>query len=424
MKNNPFKNALVQIDSIANLLEENYSDKKIFKKVLAKIKTPQRVLKKNLSIKLDSGKTKTFQAFRSQHNDARGPFKGGIRFHLNVTEDEVKALSTWMSIKNAVVGIPYGGGKGGIIVDPAKLSVNELERLCRAYSKFLSPYIGPWIDVPAPDVNTGGREMAWMLDEYEKVKGLHAAGTFTGKPLELGGSLGRTEATGQGGVYVLLEYLKIKKQKNEKTSIAIQGIGNVGFWFGKLASELGFKVVAMSDSSGGVLDMKGLNPDKLLALKEEFGSLKVASEKSKLKFITNDELLTLNVDVLVPAALENAITDKNANDVKAKVIVEMANGPVTPEADLILKNKGVDSIPDVLANAGGVTVSYFEWVQNLHGYYWPKDRVNSELKEKMKTAFSDIYKIKVEKDLTYREAAYFLALKRIIDAMILRGRIN
>lgn len=421
MSANPFKNAITQIDSIANLLEDGYSDKKLFKEVLVKIKTPQRVLKKKLTLILDNGKAKTFQAFRSQHNNARGPFKGGIRFHPNVSEGEVKALSVWMSIKNAVVGVPYGGGKGGIIVDPQKLSLSELERLCRAYAKFLAPNIGPWRDVPAPDVNTGGREMAWMLDEYEKTLGQHAPATFTGKPLELGGSLGRTEATGQGGVYILTEYAKAKKLKNTKTTIAIQGIGNVGFWFAKLSRELGFKVVALSDSSGGVYDAKGLDPDKLLQLKEESGSVKEVSTKKKMKYLTNDELLTMNVDILVPAALENAITDKNAKDIKAKAIIEMANGPVTPDADVLLEKNGIEVIPDVLANAGGVTVSYFEWVQNLHGYYWPEERVNEELKAKMTEAFKALSAIKTKHKLTYRKAAYYLALKRIIDAMILRG---
>jgi glutamate dehydrogenase/leucine dehydrogenase len=329
-----------------------------------------------------------------------------------------------MTIKNAVVGVPYGGGKGGIAFDPKSLTESELERLCKKYAEYITPYIGPWKDVPAPDVNTGGREMAWMLEAYENKVGEHAPATFTGKPIELGGSLGRTEATGQGGVYVLQSYAKNLEFTPRKTSIAVQGFGNVGYWFARLASELGFKIEAVSDSSGGLYDEKGLNIEKTLTLKEKVGSFAEAARKNKnAKFVSNEELLGLKVDVLVPAALENAVNENNVKAIKAKVILELANGPTTPEAEEVLLSKKVDVLPDVLCNAGGVTVSYFEWVQNLHGYRWTKVRVNGELKTIMESAFEEIHEVVKRKKISYRKAAYLLAVKRIIDAMILRGRV-
>ncbi len=411
------KAALDQIKNTSTLLEEDYSDKKRLKKAIEMVLTPQRVVKG----KIKAGK-KTYKAFRIEHNDARGPFKGGIRFHQNVSEDEVRALATLMSLKCSVAGIPYGGGKGGVIVDPSKLTQSELKDLSTEYAKLITPYIGPWKDVPAPDVNTDGQIMSWMLEAYEKKVGYQAPGTFTGKPLELGGSLGRTEATGQGGVFVLGAYAKANGIKKGAT-IAIQGFGNVGFWFAKLATTLGYKVVAISDSSTGVYDKKGLNIDKLLALKEKYGSFVAAAKKEKLGLISNSELLELPVDVLVPAALENAINEDNMENISAKVVFEMANGPTTSEADHYLFEKGIDVIPDILANSGGVTVSYFEWVQNLHGYYWTKTQVNDELKATITKAFNDIDKVKKAKRISYRRAANYLSLKRIIDAMMLRGRV-
>jgi len=418
-----FKNALRQLADSSALLASDFPDKRRFRQAIDHLKNPQRLLKKKLVLRLDGQKKASFQAFRSQYNDARGPFKGGIRFHPQVSEDEVKALSFWMAVKCAVTDIPYGGGKGGIKIDPKKHSEAELRRLSKEYASWLSPYIGPWKDVPAPDVNTGEREMAWMLEAFEGRFGSHAPATFTGKPIALGGSLGRTEATGQGGVYILSEYSKIKKLKNSKTEIAVQGFGNVGFWFSKLAGKLGYKIVAVSDSSGGIYDPKGLNVDKLSLLKEKFGSFEKASKKEGLKFITNEDVLTLPVDILAPAALENAIGEDNAMRVKAKAILELANGPTSPEGEKILLRKKVDVIPDVLCNAGGVTVSYFEWVQNLHGYRWTKERVNSELSVVMKKSFGDIYSIVKSKKVSFRNAAYILALKRIVDAMMLRGRV-
>ncbi|MDP3994713.1 MAG: Glu/Leu/Phe/Val dehydrogenase [bacterium] len=404
-----FENATKQLGNIVSFLEKEYKDTERFKKAVNILKKPQHLYKKNLSIKLDNGKNKTFKAFRSQYNNARGPFKGGIRFHPGVTEDEVKALSFWMSVKCAVVNIPYGGSKGGVTVDPAVLSEKELKRLSVEYAEFITPFIGPWIDVPAPDVNTNGQIMAWMLEAYERKTGIQAPAAFTGKPVALGGSQGREEATGFGGVVVLKNYLSSKKLSNQATSVAVQGCGNVGYWFAKFAKDAGFKVVAISNSKGGIYNSKGLDINKLT------GSFKPN--------ITNGELLELPVDVLVPAALENAITKENAGKIKAKMILEMANGPISHEADEIFAKRKIDVIPDVLANAGGVTVSYFEWVQNLSGYYWAKERIFAEERKIMTKAFEDIRTTSKRKKISYRQAAFFLAIKRIIDAMILRGRV-
>lgn len=389
-----FDNAMKQLGEVTPFLGKEYG------RGLELLKKPQKIIK---------GKVLGHQAFRVQYNNARGPFKGGIRYHPNVSLNEVKALSFWMTVKCAVVGIPYGGAKGGIVVDPSKLSQNELKKLTYAYSDFISPFIGPWIDVPAPDVNTDGQVMAWLLEAYEKKVGHQAPATFTGKPIELGGSQGRTEATGFGGVVILREYLRTKGLKNQKTTVAVQGFGNVGYWFAKFAQSEGLKVVAVSNSKGGIYDPKGLNINKLT--------------DSFKPNVTNEELLALNVDVLVPAALENAITGANAKKVKAKCIFEMANGPTTPEADEILEKRKIDVIPDVLTNAGGVTVSYFEWAQNLSGYYWEKEKVLKEEEKIMIKAFRDIQETVKEKKVTYRQAAFILAIKRIIDAMILRGRV-
>ncbi len=410
--------ALKQIEDTSAILSDDYEDKRRFRKAIGAVLVPQRIIKGNLKV----GR-KTYRAFRIQHNDARGPFKGGIRFHPDVTEDEVRALATLMSLKCAVAGIPYGGGKGGVAIDPSKLTQDELKTLSQEYAKFITPHIGPWKDVPAPDVNTDGQIMAWMLEAYENKIGMQSPATFTGKPLELGGSLGRTEATGQGGVYVLETYIRTKGLKNKETIIAVQGFGNVGFWFAKLAAKLGYRIVAVSDSSSAIYSPEGLNIEKLGQFKENGGAFKDCPLKPGSKLITNEELLELPVTVLVPAALENAINKDNMEKVSAEVVFEMANGPITSEADAYLFKKGVDVIPDILANSGGVTVSYFEWVQNLHGYRWTKERVNEELKSTITKAFNDIDGIVKEKRISYRRAANYLALKRIIDAMMLRGRI-
>lgn len=423
MKSSILKSAKLQLKNIASDLESEYENKKRFSRALNYLKTPQKLVKGQITIKLDNGKSKKFLAIRSQHNNTRGPYKGGTRFHPQVTVNEVKALSMWMSIKCAVAGIPYGGGKGAVVVDPNELSSNELMRLCKKYAEFLAPHIGEWVDIPGPDVNTYEQTFAWMLDAYEKKIGRQAPAAFTGKPIALGGSLGRTEATGQGGVFTLLAYVKKNKLVRSKTTIAVQGFGNVGYWFSYLAQKEGFKIVAVSDSSGAIYNQKGINLDKAKELKEKYNSFKEALKyfKGGYKFLNNEELLALQVDVLAPAALENAINSNNASSIRAKVVLELANGPTTPDAEEILLANKVVVVPDVLANAGGVTVSYFEWVQNLHGYKWTKERVNGELEKKITSAFNDVYEIVKVKKVSYRKAAYILAVKRIIDAMYLRG---
>ena len=412
---NPWEQAVVQLNEVRKYVE-------IPEPIYQKLITP-KVLKGELEV---AGKK--FIAFRSQHNNARGPYKGGIRFHPNVSEAEVKALSMWMTWKCAAVGIPYGGAKGGVIVDPKKLSRAELEALSRAYTRLTAKIIGEKIDVPAPDVNTDGQIMAWMLDEYEKIIGYQAPGTFTGKPIALGGSLGREEATGMGGVHVLKLLIRNLKFEINNTTVAIQGFGNVGYWFARLAQEAGFKIVALSDSRGAITSKAGLDVIKVMAHKKKTGKLAGFPGTTE---ITNEDLLTLPVDVLVPAALEQVITGANANQVQAKIIIEMANGPVTPEADAILAQRGVISVPDTLANAGGVTVSYFEWAQNLQGYYWKKAVVFERLEEIMTEAYEGIGRqwqlmlkspsSKGSFKVGMRMAAYAVAVKRVVEAMMLRA---
>jgi len=415
----PFANAKKQIDAVVDILAEYYPDKSKFRKVIESIKTPQKVFKRNLSIRTDNGKAKKFMAFRSQHNDARGPFKGGIRFHSEVTEDEVKALSTWMSIKCAVVGIPYGGGKGGIIVDPQKLSESELEQLSKKYAEFIAPFVGPWKDVPAPDVYTNPQIMAWMLDEFQKIKGSHDPGMITGKPLAIGGSQGREDATARGSLYATREAAKLLKLDLKKATVAIQGFGNAGYFLAKLCPEiLGAKVVAVSDSKGGIFSEEGLDIDKVLAHKKKTGSVNCFP---KTKKISNEEILELEVDILFPAALEDVITKENASKIKAKILGEAANGPTTPEADEILYKKGVFVIPDFLCNAGGVTVSYFEWVQNLYNYYWELDTVHKRLETKMVKAFKSVVETAKKYKVNNRMGAYIVAVERVAEAMKLRG---
>lgn len=421
---NQHQNAVAQLQRVAKLLRSDYAGReKLFDAAIKRLSEPDVVHETQLSVKMDNGTTKKFKAFRSQHNNARGPYKGGIRFHPNVSEAEVKALSTWMTWKCAVTGIPYGGGKGGIIVDPKKLSITELERLSRAYAKWLADKIGPWQDVPAPDMNTTGQIMAWMVDEYQQAqtkKGLlleDPLATFTGKPLELGGSQGRDEATGLGGVLVLEKLAeKLGWRSKHKVTVAVQGFGNVGYWFAKHAFDRGYKVVAVSDSRGGTYVEGGLNPMEVLEHKKKHSSVGDFG-----RAISNEDLLALDVDILVPAALEEAINDQNADQINAKVIIEMANGPVTPEADEILAKKDILLIPDVLANSGGVTVSYFEWVQNLQGYYWSHQEVIGKLKPLMEDAFDQMWAMKEKHQVDGRMAAYVNAVRRVINTMLLRG---
>ena len=370
-----------------------------------------------LTITMDNGNKKVFKGWRIQHNSALGPYKGGIRFHKDTVREEVQALGTLMSIKCAVAGLPYGGGKGGIMVDPKTLSKAELERLSRAFIGRIAHVIGENIDIPAPDVNTTPEIMSWMLDEYQKVIGRKSPATFTGKPVSMGGSLGRTEATGRGGLFVLLSLLTKLKKKAKGTTVAVQGFGNVGYYFARLATEAGFKVVAISDSRLGVYDKNGVDLDRALKNKKEKGTVSYG------KTISNEELLELDVDVLVPAALENMVNDKNMAKIKAGIIVEMANGPLTADAYEYLSKKGKIIVPDVLANSGGVTVSYLEWVQGKAGYFWSEKEVNDKLKIMMEKAFEAIWKKSNppaggEKKMPLKQAAFEVALERITSAMV------
>lgn len=421
MSSDPYKNAVKQLESVAEILE-------LDGETVRKLSVPDKVWESKLKIKMDDGSVREFKAYRSQHNNSKGPYKGGIRFHPDVTESEVKALSMWMSWKCAVASLPYGGGKGGVVVDPKELSEAELKRLSVAYGEWVSEFVGPWVDVPAPDVNTNGQVMAWMLQgllgkkSVKEKQIVNWRATFTGKPLAIGGSLGREEATGMGGFYTLENLAKQHELRPSEVTIAVQGMGNVGYWFARFASEAGYKVVAVSDSRGGVYAEGGLDILSVMDHKKKTGTVQGYADS---KEITNDEILLLPVTVLVPAALENVITREVAEKLEAKYIIELANGPVTPEADEVLADKGVLSVPDVLANAGGVTVSYFEWVQNLHGAVWSKEEVFSKLHEVMDRAFSEMWEMyqRLHADTSARQhdnlrmAVYANAVARVVEAM-------
>ncbi len=396
-------------------------------KTIKKLLTPEKIHDFTFKVTMDNGKKRQFHGFRIQHSSALGPYKGGIRFHPNVSKQEVQALATLMSIKCSVAGLPLGGGKGGVVVDPKKLSAGELERLSRAYAVKIAPFIGPDRDVPAPDVNTNGKIMAWMLDEYEKFTGKKSPATFTGKPIEKGGSLGRTEATGRGGVMILKALLKkmYPKRKLADFTVAVQGFGNVGHYFAKIAAEEGLNVVAVSDSKGGVYVKEGLDVEATMKCKEEKGSVAGCYCKGSVcdirfgKTITNEQVLELPVDILVPSALENVINEKNMVKIKAKIIVEMANGPVTEDAYEYLVKKGTCIVPDVLANSGGVAVSYLEWVQGKKGEAWTEQRVNTKLAEFMTDAFNAIWKRAEKEQIPLKQAAFKLGIERIVKKLLL-----
>ncbi len=414
MADDVFKNAEKQIDKIASIMKLSKAEVDLLKK-------PKKIIEVKVPVKLDSGKTKEFDGFRVQFNDARGPTKGGIRYHPDVNLSEVKALAFWMAMKCAVVNIPYGGAKGGIKVNPKELSQAELERLSRGYIQKIHNYIGPYKDIPAPDVYTNAQIMAWMLDEYEKLEKGHFPAVITGKPIEFGGSLGREYATSQGGAFVLREFVKILKFNPSKTRVVVQGFGNAGSHIARILDEWGYKIIAVSDSKGGILDQKGLDINNVIKQKQEKETV-VGFRNTKT--LTNEELLELDCDVLVPAALENQITKDNASRIKAKVVLELANGPTTPEADEILFKRNIPVIPDILANAGGVTVSYFEWVQNLYGYYWKEEEVLQKLEEIMVKSFKDVYNTSKKYKVDMRKSAQILAVKRILDAEKLRGNLK
>jgi glutamate dehydrogenase len=384
------------------------------------LKEPEKVLTVSIPIRMDDGSIKTFIGYRSQHSTALGPAKGGVRFHPDVTMDEVKALSAWMTFKCAVVGIPYGGGKGGVRCNPKELSKSELERLSRGYFRAISPIIGPEKDIPAPDVYTNAQVMAWFMDEFSQLKGYNTPGVVTGKPIVLGGSLGRNEATARGATFTIREAAKKIGLDLTKATVAIQGFGNAGSVAARLLYELGCKIVAVNDSQGGVYNPDGLDPESVNEYKKKNKTVKGFPGS---KEISGAKLLELDVDILVPAALENVITSNNAANIKAKIVGEAANGPTTPEADEILYKKGVLVIPDILCNAGGVTVSYFEWVQNLMNFYWTEEEVNNRLEQVMVKAFNEVFYIHKQYNVNMREAAYMLAIKRIAEALKLRGWI-
>lgn len=401
-----FDQVITFLDKLRKIARWNKAEMEI-------LKNPQRAYQSILEV---SGKK--YPAFRVQYNDARGPTKGGIRYHPEVNLEEVKSLAFWMTLKCAVADIPYGGAKGGVAVNPKELSGSELQELSRKYVRAFYKQMGPTRDIPAPDVYTNSQIMAWMLDEYETLVGQKASGFITGKPLELGGSFVRDIATALGGVYVLEEALK--KIKLSDKSVAVQGFGNAGMNMAKLLSEAGFKVVAVSDSKGGIYDPKGLRIDEIIKVKEKTGSV---GNYSGGKKITNEELLALDCAILIPSALSGAITENNADSVKAKIVLELANGPTTPKADEILFRKKILVLPDVLSNSGGVTVSYFEWVQNNYGYYWDEETVKKRLREKMVTAFDKIWNKYSGSNYDFRTNTYLLAIDKILLAERLRGKV-
>jgi glutamate dehydrogenase (NAD(P)+) len=409
---NPFEIALKQLDEAANLihLESGMRD------VLA---NPKRVLTVSLPVKMDNGKIRVFTGFRSQHNDARGPFKGGIRYHPQVTVEEVKALSMWMTWKCAIADIPYGGGKGGIICNPKEMSEIELERLTRRYAYSIADIIGPRTDIPAPDVYTGGKEMAWIMDTYSALKGnFGQPEIITGKPLSIGGSLGRTEATGRGLTFTVREAAKKLAVDLKQATVAIQGFGNAGQYAGQLLEDQGAKIVAVSDTRAAVFNKNGLNVEGLRNHKEKNGSVVGFPEA---KAISGEEILETECTILIPAALENQITQKNASRISAKIVAEAANGPTTPQADEILFKNKILLIPDILANGGGVTVSYFEWLQNLRREYWTESDVNERLDKNISKAFADVYNTHEKHGVNMRKASTLLAIEKVAEATRIRG---
>jgi glutamate dehydrogenase/leucine dehydrogenase len=412
INDNPYQMALKQLDETARLLN---LDKGIHR-ILAK---PKRVLTVSLPVKMDDGNIEVFTGYRSQHNDARGPFKGGIRYHPQVTIEEVMALSMWMTWKCAIVGIPLGGGKGGIICDPKKMSKSELERLTRRYAYAISEVIGPYKDIPAPDVYTGGQEMSWIMDTYSTIKGdFGQPGVITGKPIPIGGSLGRAEATGRGLSFTVREAAKKQNISMNTATVVVQGFGNAGQFAAQLVEEQGAKIIAVSDTQGAIVNKNGFNVNDLIKFKKENKTIKGFPGSSEL---SNDELLTTECTILIPAALENQITKENASRISTKIVAEAANGPTTPEADQILYDNKILVIPDVLANSGGVTVSYFEWLQNLRREYWTENEVNDRLDTIMTQAFEEVYQAHDSYNTNMRTASIALAVKRVAEAIQLRG---
>ncbi len=406
-KPNPFENATEQLRIAAEYLKLDEGIHEI-------LAHPKRELTVSLPIKMDNGKIRVFTGYRVQYNDARGPFKGGIRYHPGVTLDEVRALSAWMTWKTSVVNIPYGGAKGGIICDPKHMSQTELEHLTRRFAAAIAPIIGPYKDIPAPDVYTNSQIMAWIVDTYSTLEGFMSPGVVTGKPISLGGSLGRDKATGRGSVYCTVEAAKVKKIDLKKATFAVEGYGNAGAFYAQILQSYGPKLVAASDSRGAIMNKNGIDADKLIAHKAKTGSV-VGFPGSQQ--ISDKELLQSDVDILSPAALENTILPDIARGIKAKVISECANGPTTPAADKVLDTNGVFVVPDILANSGGVIVSYFEWVQNLERIGWSETEVNSMLEKTITGAFKDVHQASLKHGTSMRTAAMIVAVGRVADAV-------
>ncbi|HLF92599.1 MAG TPA: Glu/Leu/Phe/Val dehydrogenase [Planctomycetota bacterium] len=410
-KLNAWDVAQQQLRNVAELLDLDESSYRV-------LSTPKLCLTVAVPVRHDDGEIRVYTGHRVQHSTARGPGKGGIRYHPDVTLDEVKALAMWMTWKCAVMGLPYGGAKGGITCDPKSMSETELERMTRRYTSEILPIIGPERDIPAPDVNTTPQIMAWVMDTYSMNKGYTVPGVVTGKPVPIGGSLGRSTATSRGLMFTVLSALRHLKIRSSGLRVAVQGYGNAGYNAAKLLHEIGFTIIACSTSKGGILVRKGFDPDAVNAHYVKTGS--VTGFKGS-EAVTNEELLELECDILLPCALEGQITGKNASRIKARIVGEGANGPTTPEADAILHDRGTFVIPDVLANAGGVTVSYFEWVQALQEYFWSEKEVNLKLRELMDRAFESVFAVHRERKIDMRRAAYVLAVSRVAEAHRLRG---
>ena len=408
---NPYRISQLQFDQAAHYL-------KLDPGLAQVLRTPKRQMVVSVPTRMDDGSVKVFEGFRVQHNIARGPAKGGIRYHPNVSLDEVKALAAWMAWKTAVMNLPFGGGKGGVICDPRRMSRGELERMTRRYTSEILPIIGPERDIPAPDVYTDEQTMAWVMDTYSMTVGYSCLGVVTGKPVALGGSEGRHEATARGCLFVTQEACRVLRRPLRGAKVAVQGFGNAGGIAARLFAEAGAKIIAVSDSKGGIVNPRGIDPLKALKFKEKSGSVVGLAGTSR---ISNQEVLELKCDILIPAALENVITSENAARVKARIIAEAANGPITPMADDILTRNNIFLLPDILANAGGVTVSYFEWVQDLQNFFWEEDQVNAKLEIMMKRAFQEVHESSKRHKVNMRIAAYILAIGRVADATLVRG---
>lgn len=413
-ESNPWENALIQLRNTAEIIDLDKNIQKILEK-------PSKILITTFPVTMDDESIEVFEGYRVQHNATRGPCKGGIRYAPDVNLDEVKALASWMTYKTAIVNIPYGGAKGGVVVDPYKLSMKELERITRRFTYSVLGMIGPSRDIPAPDINTNPEVMGWIMDTYSMITGHTELGVVTGKPLELGGSLGRLEATGRGVHIIMEEAIKQQKQSSKNATIAIQGFGNVGSNFAQIAHQNGAKIIALTDAFGGCYDPEGLNIPEILDYVTNHPKRTVKGYPNA-EIITNKELLTLDVDILAPCAIQNQITRENADKIEARLIVEGANGPTTPLADSILNEKGIVILPDILANAGGVTVSYFEWVQGLQSFFWDENQVNKALQKILVKAFAEVNQMKEKYNTQdFRTAAMALAVHRVAKAIQLRG---